>query len=267
MKRGKNSGEDDCTITISVSGSTGEPLGCSICDLSIDIAATMIDSASDCPEALQQDYESYIVVRHPNFRRRYCQLVLPRIWKSVCHWNPYRYRNCNTSATLSVSGTEPVRCICESDMTTKRIILVEDDETIAFGIQTALRKMATTSAIIYQLRTAWLMTPRGTWRFWTGCSGNERYRVAQRFKTADSNRPVIMVSAKSTSQDLVQGLDVGADDYVAKPFQLTVLLARIRARLRRRGAHRTHHCSAEVSPSIYNIKYWARCAGDASHHP
>ena len=57
----KELGEDDCTITISISGSTGEPLGCSICDLSIDIAATMIDSASDCPEALQQDYESYIV--------------------------------------------------------------------------------------------------------------------------------------------------------------------------------------------------------------
>ena len=57
----KELGEDDCTVTISISGSTGEPLGCSICDLSIDIAATMIDSASDCPEALQQDYESYIV--------------------------------------------------------------------------------------------------------------------------------------------------------------------------------------------------------------
>ena len=63
-----------------------------------------------------------------------------------------------------------------------------------------------------------------------GMSGIE---LLKRFKTEDANRPVIMVSAKSTSQDLVQGLDVGADDYVAKPFQLTVLLARIRARLRR----------------------------------
>ena len=39
----------------------GEPLGCAMCDLSVEIAATMIDSASDCPEGLQQDYESYIV--------------------------------------------------------------------------------------------------------------------------------------------------------------------------------------------------------------
>ena len=54
-------GEDDCSIMISVSGSTGSPLGCGICDLSVEIAATMIDSASDCPEQLQQDYESYIV--------------------------------------------------------------------------------------------------------------------------------------------------------------------------------------------------------------
>jgi hypothetical protein len=57
----KDSGEDDCSIAISVSGSTGEPLGCSVCDLSVEISATMIDSASDCPEALMQDYESYIV--------------------------------------------------------------------------------------------------------------------------------------------------------------------------------------------------------------
>ena len=128
----------------------------------------------------------------------------------------------------SVSGTEPVRCICESDMTTKRIILVEDDETIAFGIQTALRKDGyDVSHYPFCRRLLGDDTPWDLaildWML-PGMSGIE---LLKRFKTADSNRPVIMVSAKSTSQDLVQGLDVGADDYVAKPFQLTVLLARI----------------------------------------
>ena len=119
-------------------------------------------------------------------------------------------------------------------MTTKRIILVEDDATIAFGIQTALRKdgydvshYSSTEACLadtipWDLAILDWMLP--------GMSGIE---LLKRFKTEDANRPVIMVSAKSTSQDLVQGLDVGADDYVAKPFQLTVPLARIRARLRR----------------------------------
>ena len=119
-------------------------------------------------------------------------------------------------------------------MTTKRIILVEDDETIAFGIQTALRKDG--YDVSHYLSAEDCLADETPWDLaildWMlpGMSGIE---LLKRFKTEDGNRPVIMVSAKSTSQDLVQGLDVGADDYVAKPFQLTVLLARIRARLRR----------------------------------
>ena len=56
-----DTGNDDCTVAISISGSTGEPLGCPVCDISVELSATMIDSASDCPEGLQVDYESYFV--------------------------------------------------------------------------------------------------------------------------------------------------------------------------------------------------------------
>lgn len=45
--------------------------------------------------------------------------------------------------------------------------------------------------------------------------------------------PVIMVTAKSAEYDLVRGLDMGADDYIVKPFGMAELLARVRARLRR----------------------------------
>lgn len=45
--------------------------------------------------------------------------------------------------------------------------------------------------------------------------------------------PVILVTAKGTEFDKVQGLDLGADDYIAKPFGMAELLARVRARLRR----------------------------------
>jgi two-component system phosphate regulon response regulator PhoB len=48
--------------------------------------------------------------------------------------------------------------------------------------------------------------------------------------------PVIMVTARTEDADAVRGLDVGADDYVAKPFNMEALLARIRALLRRAGA-------------------------------
>src|SRR3972149_3644696 len=48
-----------------------------------------------------------------------------------------------------------------------------------------------------------------------------------------SSAPIIMVTAKGEEQDRVRGLDVGADDYIVKPFSATELLARVRAVLRR----------------------------------
>lgn len=52
------------------------------------------------------------------------------------------------------------------------------------------------------------------------------------------NQPIVMLTAKDTTQDRVEGLDAGADDYVVKPFEIEELLARIRALLRRTAADR-----------------------------
>lgn len=54
-------GNDDCEVTLAVSGSVTDPLGCAICDTAISIAATMVESQSTCPAGLQQDYQSYTV--------------------------------------------------------------------------------------------------------------------------------------------------------------------------------------------------------------
>lgn len=52
------------------------------------------------------------------------------------------------------------------------------------------------------------------------------------------NQPILMLTAKDATEDRVKGLDVGADDYVVKPFEIDELLARIRALLRRTAADR-----------------------------
>ena len=49
------------------------------------------------------------------------------------------------------------------------------------------------------------------------------------------NLPIVMLTAKGEEADIVAGLELGADDYVTKPFSLRVLLARLRAVLRRRS--------------------------------
>ena len=63
-------------------------------------------------------------------------------------------------------------------------------------------------------------------------SGEE---VCRRIR-ACSDVPVIMLTAKGSEADVVAGLDAGADDYVAKPFSPRVLMARVRAHLRKNGA-------------------------------
>ena len=65
-----------------------------------------------------------------------------------------------------------------------------------------------------------------------GMSGLE---VCQ-FIRSKKNTPIIMVTAKSREDDIIAGLDAGADDYVIKPFSPKVLMARVRANLRKTGA-------------------------------
>lgn len=65
--------------------------------------------------------------------------------------------------------------------------------------------------------------------------GEDGYEILSRLKASPktANIPVIMVSAKSTEIDKVRGLDLGADDYISKPFGVLELIARIKANLRK----------------------------------
>ncbi len=68
--------------------------------------------------------------------------------------------------------------------------------------------------------------------------GGNGLELLRRMKREDVNReiPVIMLTAKTTEDNVIQGLDVGADDYITKPFAPRELIARIKALLRRAGA-------------------------------
>jgi len=66
--------------------------------------------------------------------------------------------------------------------------------------------------------------------------------------------PIIMVSARSTNSDMVTGLELGADDYIAKPFSLKVLLARVHAALRRRALELTTTSETPKTPdTVINL--------------
>ena len=61
------------------------------------------------------------------------------------------------------------------------------------------------------------------------------FQICNRIRQQDRQQPVIMLTAKSSDDDIVQGLTLGADDYVTKPFSITELVLRAKAVLRRTG--------------------------------
>ncbi len=65
------------------------------------------------------------------------------------------------------------------------------------------------------------------------------YEVCTRLRAAGVNTPILILTAKTSERDQMQGLDLGADDYLTKPFSFPVLLARIRALLRRAPTDRS----------------------------
>ncbi len=65
------------------------------------------------------------------------------------------------------------------------------------------------------------------------------YKVCQILRQKGIKTPILMLTAKDTLQDKVKGLDIGADDYLVKPFEIEELLARIRALIRRASTEKS----------------------------
>jgi DNA-binding response OmpR family regulator len=117
-----------------------------------------------------------------------------------------------------------------------QLLLVEDDETIAFGLVHALQRdghqvvhfdngeeaLESLERGLPDIAILDIMLP--------GISGLE---VLRAIKERDPRTPVILLTARSSESDRVEGLDSGADDYITKPFSLKVLMAKIRAWVRR----------------------------------
>lgn len=65
--------------------------------------------------------------------------------------------------------------------------------------------------------------------------GMDGLQVAKRLRASGVRTPILMLTARDSVPDIVRGLDVGADDYLTKPFSFDVLIARLRAMARRSG--------------------------------
>ena len=83
-------------------------------------------------------------------------------------------------------------------------------------------------------------------------------KLCQRLRSGGYDLPVLMLTARDTSQDKVRGLDAGADAYMVKPFNLSELLAQVRALLRRGSASAATAITWEnlsLNPGTYEVSY------------
>ena len=62
------------------------------------------------------------------------------------------------------------------------------------------------------------------------------FEVCEKIRQEGIQTPILMLTARDTTKDKIEGLDSGADDYLVKPFSIEELLARIRALMRRKGS-------------------------------
>jgi DNA-binding response OmpR family regulator len=84
--------------------------------------------------------------------------------------------------------------------------------------------------------------------------GKDGFTVARELREAQHYVPVLMLTARSRPEDVLKGFEAGADDYLAKPFNLDILLARVRSLLRRKNWQRKpDHSSAadNGAPDLY----------------
>ena len=117
-----------------------------------------------------------------------------------------------------------------------RILLVEDDSILADAIACALTQAAHSVDVVKSGDQADIALVANAYELVVldvGLPGIDGLEVLRRLRARRSKVPVLMITVNDALQDRVVGLDLGADDYLAKPFHLSELEARVRALIRR----------------------------------
>jgi len=124
-----------------------------------------------------------------------------------------------------------------------QILIVEDDRPLAQGLKIALRKQGYAVNHVESgkdcLHVVATEDP-GIVVLDLGLPDIDGLKVLREIRAKNDSLPVILLTARDSTGDKVAGLDCGADDYLAKPFEMTELLARLRVLERRLGTSKTN---------------------------
>jgi two-component system, OmpR family, copper resistance phosphate regulon response regulator CusR len=117
-----------------------------------------------------------------------------------------------------------------------RVLLVEDDYRIGSFVAKGLRENSYAVDIAVDGDEATYMASVNTYDIFIldiNLPGKNGFEICAEMRGSGNSKPILMLTARDTVDDRVSGLDIGADDYLVKPFEFRELLARLRALLRR----------------------------------
>ena len=136
-----------------------------------------------------------------------------------------------------------------------RVLIVEDEEHLAAGLRFNLEAEGYDAVVAgsgeaaidnlhggdgFDLVVLDVMLP-----------GIDGFEVVKRLREAGNYMPVLMLTARGQSEDVLRGLSAGADDYLPKPFDLEILVARIQGLLRRKEWARKQESEGQAEPAEY----------------
>ncbi|MDR7268558.1 DNA-binding response OmpR family regulator [Pelomonas saccharophila] len=123
-----------------------------------------------------------------------------------------------------------------------RILLVEDHERLAQLISKGLANAGIAVDVVDRVSAAWAALQQIPYRALVldrGLPGGDGLELLKRLRDAGLGTPCLVLTARDALHDRVEGLEAGADDYLAKPFAMDEMVARVRALLRRPVLSRT----------------------------
>ena len=118
-----------------------------------------------------------------------------------------------------------------------RILIVEDDQRLARQLKKGLEEQNHTCTLAFDGLDGLEAAHQGMFEVLVldvMLPGLNGFDLVRRLRAGGNTTPILLLTALDSPEDIVTGLDAGADDYLTKPFSLRVLLARIRALSRRR---------------------------------
>lgn len=137
-----------------------------------------------------------------------------------------------------------------------KILVIEDNESVSSMIELFFSKEGIQGEFVTDGLAGYQLAKEGSWDCliidWM-LPSMEGIEICRKLRTENDSVPIIMLTAKDSESDQVLGLEIGADDYVTKPFSPLTLMARIKAVTRRYTPHQKAEQSGIISTNHFTL--------------